>query len=639
MIRQFSNPFRFFLRRPRRRFKTPLFISFVTFVFSFVFLRSDGGPPHLPGQLPFGALRADSQTQDRQAQGGASTAGAFKPVKDSSSRPITAGGFVDGAPLYFADVTARAGLQKFRHVSGVADKRYILESPSGGVALFDYDNDGWLDIYLVNGSTFAALQGKEKPPRAALFHNDKNGAFTDVTAKAGVANERWGFGVAAGDYDNDGLEDFYVTNFGKNRLYRNNGDGTFTDVAEKVGAAIDGWSTGATFGDYDGDGDLDLFVAGYVTFDPSKLPEPRTTIEGQKYCHYRGQAVMCGPRGLEGAPDHLLRNDGGKFTDVSKQAGVADENGYYGFGAAFCDIDDDGKLDLMVANDSTPRFLYLNKGAGAFEDVGFASGFALNEDGREQAGMGLAVGDYDNDGKPDLYVTNFSDDTNTLYHNLSERRGEALFNDVTFASGHGAPTIPFLGWGAGFMDFDNDRLKDVFVANGHVYPQVDKYDWGTTWAQRPLLFKNRNRKVFDLLPAATGSGLAVVKSARGAAFGDLDNDGRLDVVLNNCDDTPTVLRNVTKGAGHWLALKLIGGPKSPRDAIGATAWLTAGGERQRADVISGASYCSQSDLRLHFGLGSATKVDKLEVRWPSGARETVDVKAVDRMITVTENPR
>lgn len=638
MIRQFSNPFRFFLRQPRRRFKTSHFISFVTFVFFFVFLQSDGGP-HLPGQLPFRALRAYSQTQDRQAQGGASTAGAFKPVKDSRSRPITAGGFVDGAPVYFADVTAQAGLQKFRHVSGVADKRYILESPSGGVALLDYDNDGWLDIYLVNGSTFAALQGKEKPPRAALFHNDKNGAFTDVTAKAGVANERWGFGVAAGDYDNDGLEDFYVTNFGKNRLYRNNGDGAFTDVAEKVGAAIDSWSTGATFGDYDGDGDLDLFVAGYVTFDPSNPPEPRTTIEGQKYCHYRGQAVMCGPRGLEGAPDHLLRNDGGKFTDVSLQAGVADENGYYGFGAAFCDIDDDGKLDLMVANDSTPRFLYLNKGAGAFEEVGFASGFALNEDGREQAGMGLAVGDYDNDGKPDLYVTNFSDDTNTLYHNLSESRGEALFNDVTFASGHGAPTIPFLGWGAGFMDFDNDRLKDVFVANGHVYPQVDKYDWGTTWAQRPLLFKNRNRKIFDLLPAATGSGLAVVKSARGAAFGDLDNDGRLDVVLNNCDDTPTVLRNVTKGAGHWLALKLIGGPKSPRDAIGATVWLTAGGERQRADVISGASYCSQSDLRLHFGLGSATKVDKLEVRWPSGARETVDVKAVDRMITVTENPR
>jgi enediyne biosynthesis protein E4 len=581
-------------------------------------------------------LTAVAQQTQEQSQGGASTAGAFKPVKDSRSRPITAGGFVDDAPVYFTDITARTGLQKFRHVSGTPDKRYILESPSGGVALFDYDNDGWLDVYLINGSTFAALQGKERAPRAALFHNNHDGTFSDVTTKAGVANERWGFGVAVGDYDNDGWADFYVTNFGKNRLYRNNGDGTFSDVAEKLGAAIDSWTTGATFGDYDGDGDLDLFVAGYVNFDPANPPEPRTTRGGQKYCYYRGQPVMCGPRGLDGAPDHLLRNDGGKFTDVSKAAGVADEKGYYGFGAAFCDLDDDGKLDLAVANDSTPNFLYrgiTGKGGDAtFEDLSFVSGFALNEDGREQACMGLGVGDYDNDGKPDLYVTNFSDDSNTLYHN----EGAAVFNDVTFAAGHGTPTIPFLGWGAGFGDFDNDGLKDVFVANGHVYPQVDKYDWGTTWAQRPLLFKNKNGKTFELLPAATNSGLAVVKSARGAAFGDLDNDGRVDVVLNNCDDTPTVLRNVTNGAGHWLSLKLVGGAKSPRDAIGATVWLTADGIRQRADVISGASYCSQSDLRLHFGLGKAAKVDKLEIRWPSGARETVEVKAVDQMMTIRE---
>jgi hypothetical protein len=577
------------------------------------------------------ALPADSQIQD-QTQGGASTAGTFKPVKDSRSRPITAGGFVDGAPVYFTDITARTGLQHFHHVSGTTDKRYILESPSGGVALFDYDNDGWLDIYLVNGSTFATLQGKEKAPRAALFHNNHDGTFTDVTAKARVANERWGFGVAVGDYDNDGWEDFYVTNFGKNRLYHNNGDGTFTDVAERLGAAIDSWSTGATFGDYDGDGDLDLFVAAYVEFDPSHPPEPRTTQGGQKYCYYRGQPVMCGPRGLAGLPDHLLRNDIGKFTDVSKQAGVADEKGYYGFGTAFCDIDDDGKLDLIVANDSTPNFLYHNKGDGTFDDASFVSGFALSEDGREQAGMGLGVGDYDNDGRPDLYVTNFSDDSNTLYHN----EGEALFNDVTFTAGHGTPTIPFLGWGTGFLDFDNDGWKDVFIANGHVYPQVDKYDWGTTWAQRPLLFKNKNGKTFDLLPAATGSGLAVVKSARGAAFGDLNNDGRIDVIMNNCDNVPTLLRNETKDAGHWLALRLIGGKQSPRDAIGATVWLTADGKRQRADVISGASYCSQSDLRLHFGLSKATKVDKLEIRWPSGLKEMIEVKGIDRVVTITE---
>jgi len=565
--------------------------------------------------------------------GGVSTAGTFKPVKDSSSRPITAGGFVEGAPTYFSDVTARTGLQKFHHVSGSSEKRYILESPSGGVALFDYDNDGWLDIYLVNGSTLPALAGKARPPGSALFHNNHDGTFTDVTARAGVANERWGFGVAVGDYDNDGWEDLYVTNFGKNRLYHNNHDGTFTDVAEKLGVAIDSWSTGATFGDYDGDGDLDLFVAGYVEFDPAKPPEPHTTQGGLKYCYFRGQPVMCGPRGLKGAPDHLLRNDGGRFVDVSKEAGVADEKGYYGFGAAFCDIDDDGKVDLIVANDSTPRFLYRNLGNGVFEDISFVSGFALNEDGREQAGMGLAIGDYDNDGRPDLYVTNFSDDSNTLYHN----EGGAIFNDVTFSSGHGTPTIPFLGWGAVFLDFDNDGLKDIFVANGHVYPQVDRYDWGTTWAQRPLLFKNRDGRVFDIVPAASGSGLAVIKSARGAAAGDIDNDGRVDVVLNNNGTTPTVLHNDTKPAGHWLSLKLIGGVGSPRDAIGSTAWLTAGGRRQRADVISGASYCSQSDLRLHFGLGQADKVDRLEILWAGGRRQVVEVAGVDRLLVIHED--
>jgi hypothetical protein len=574
--------------------------------------------------------------QGEQAQGGASTAGTFKPVKDALARPITAGGFVANAPVYFTDVTARSGLQKFVHKSGVADKRYILESPSGGVALFDYDHDGWLDIYLVNGSTFEALKGKERPPRAALFRNNRDSTFTDVTDKAGVANERWGFGVACGDFDNDGWEDFYVTNFGQNRLYRNNGDGTFTDVAGKMGVAVGGWSTGATFGDYDGDGRLDLFVAGYVDFDPERPPEPRANESGVKYCFFRGQPVMCGPRGLAGAPDRLFRNTGSGFVDVSKQAGVADEKGYYGFGAAFCDFDDDGWLDLAVANDSTPNFLYRNLtqkgGDGKFEDISFVSGFALNEDGREQAGMGLAVGDYDNDGRIDFYITNFSDDTNTLYHN----DGDGLFTDVTFAAGHGAPTIPFLGWGAGFLDFDNDGLKDLFVANGHVYPQVDRYDWGTTWAQRPLLFRNPNGKRFEVAPAKEGSGLAGLKSARGAAFGDIDNDGRVDVVINNCDSQPTLLRNETKPAGHWLSVQLIGGSKSPRDAIGATVYLIAGGKRQRADVVSGASYCSQSDLRLHFGLGEATRIDRLEIRWPNGAREKVEVSGMDRALTIIE---
>lgn len=588
-----------------------LFLPFLLFLFFFL-------PPALTAQ--------------QQSQGGASTAGEFKPVKDVLSRPITAGGFVANAPVYFTDVIARSGLQKFVHKSGVADKRYILESPSGGVALFDYDNDGWLDVYLVNGSTFAALNGKEKAPRAALFRNNRDGTFTDVTDKAGVANERWGFGVACGDFDNDGWEDFYVTNFGPNRLYRNNGNGTFTDVAEKMGVTVGGWSTGVSFGDYDGDGRLDLFVAGYVDFDPANPPEARTTESGVKYCYFRGQPVMCGPRGLKGAADHLFRNTGASFVEVSKPAGVADENGYYGFASAWIDVDDDGKLDLIVVNDSTPNYLYRNKGDGTFENISFASGFGLSEDGREQAGMGLAVGDYDNDGRVDFYVTNFSDDTNTLRHN----DGEGMFTDVTHAAGHGAPTIPFLGWGTGFIDFDNDGLKDLLVANGHVYPQVDKFDWGTTWAQRPLLFKNRDGKIFDVALAATGSGLAAVIPARGLALGDIDNDGRVDAVINNCDGHPTVLRNETAKTGHWLALKLIGGPKSTRDAIGATVWLTAGAKRQRADVVSGASYCSQSDLRLHFGLGAATKIEKLEIRWPSGAREVVPIKAIDRVVTITE---
>ena len=566
-------------------------------------------------------------------QSGTSTGGAHAPVKDALSRPITAGGFVDDAPVIFVDVTHAAGIDKFHHRSGAPEKRTILETPGSGVALLDYDNDGWLDIYLLNGSTFPALKGKEAPPRAMLLHNNHDGTFTDVTEKAGVANERWGFGVAVGDYDNDGWPDIYVSNFGKNRLYHNNHDGTLTDVAEKAGVTLGGWSTGATWGDYDHDGFLDLFVPGYAKFDPDHPPISGKGGLPPGFCNFRGIEVMCGPRGLPGEGDHLFRNNGdGTFADVSLRAGVSDPKGYYGFASVFVDVDDDGWLDLAVANDSVPKYLYRNKHDGTFEDVSYISGFALNDEGREQASMGIAVGDYNRDGKVDFYITNFSDDYNALYRN----DGDGNFSDVTARAGIAAVTLPFLGWGTGFLDYDNDGLLDIFAANGHVYPGVDKQDWGTSWAQRPLLFRNLDGAKFQEVPPATGSGLAAVMTARGAAFGDLFNDGHIDVVINNVDSTPALLRNVVKRSNHWVTLKLVGGSKSPRDAIGAKAFVIAGGVRQRGDVFSGGSYASSSDQRLHFGLGAATKVDQVEIHWPSGAKEQIALPAVDRIYTVVE---
>jgi hypothetical protein len=505
------------------------------------------------------------------------------------------------------------------------------------VAILDYDNDGWPDIYLVNGSTIDALRGKEKPPRAALFHNNQDGTFTDVTEKAGVANERWGFGVAVGDFDNDGWPDLYVTNFGKNRLYHNNHDGTFTDVADKAGVEVSGaqpvWSTGATFGDYDGDGKLDLYVTGYVKFDLNHPPVAGTAATQYSFCQYRGKPVMCGPRGLPGEHNHLFHNNGdGTFTEVSQQAGVANEKGYYGFGVVFADVNDDGKLDIAVANDSVPNYLFLNKGNGTFEDASYPSGFALKDDGREQAAMGLGIGDYDNSGHLSLYVTTFSDDYFALYKN----EGDGNFTDVSFLAGVAAVTIPFLGWGTGFLDYDNDGWKDIFDANGHVYPGVDQNDWGMTYAQRPLLFHNLDGKRFQVVPAATNSGLAVLVSARGAAFGDLFNDGKIDVVLSTIDGPPVLLRNVVSNGNNWVDLKLVGGPKSPRDAIGTKAFLTANGMTQRNDVISGGSYISNNDMRLHFGIGRAKQVDKLEICWPDGTNENISLPGNNRVFTIVE---
>ena len=559
--------------------------------------------------------------------GGASTGA---PTTYTSRRTV---GITDpNAPIVLEDVTTKTALANFHHRSGGATKDYIFETPSGGVAIFDYDNDGRPDIYLVNGSTIPAMQGKDKPPRAALYHNLGNWKFEDVTDKAGVANERWGMGVAVGDYDNDGYEDMYVTNFGVSRLYHNNGNGTFSDVAEKLHVARQGWSTGASWGDYDGDGRLDLFVPGYVQIDLNKLPPSpsESGAQSQNYCQFRGVPVMCGPRGLPGESDTLYhQKSDGTFEDVSVKAGVNDPEKYYGFSSAFVHVDDDKLLDLIVVNDSTPKQLYINKGNGTFEEIGYPSGVALNENGREQAGMGLAIGDYDNDGRVDFHITNFSDDSNVLYHN----DGETNFTDVTFQAGLGEISIPFLGWGTSFLDYDNDGWLDLFVVNGHVYPQVDAHQWGTSYAQQPLLFRNLNGK-FERVGARPGNALANAWPGRGLAVGDLDGDGRLDLVINNLDEKPTVLRNVAASTGHWLGVHLIA--RAPRDAIGSIAYLTTGKLRQRQDVISGAVYCSQNDMTLHFGLGAATKVDKLEIQWPDGSTEVVQVPAIDRTITITQ---
>ncbi|HEX8502401.1 MAG TPA: CRTAC1 family protein [Pyrinomonadaceae bacterium] len=524
------------------------------------------------------------------------------------------------AQVRLTDVTEAAGVA-FRHVAS-PDKKYIVESMSGGVALFDYDADGWLDLFLVNSLTVELVKSGGKT-RSALYRNQGDGTFKDVTDRSGLADVGWGMGAAAGDYDNDGDADLYVTCLGPNRLYRNNGDGTFTDVAAKAGVADPRWSTGAAFVDYDNDGRLDLFVANYVDFRLDRLPE----FGKGKTCQYKGIAVQCGPRGLPGAGDSLYHNEGnGTFSDVSKKAGVSDPGGFYGLGVVCSDFDEDGLTDIYVANDSTPNFLYRNQGDGTFKDVGFVSGTAVNENGSEQGSMGVAVGDYDHDGRFDVFVTNFADEYNTLY-----RGGARLnFTDVSYAAKLAEVALPLVGWGTEFFDYDNDGWLDLFVANGHVYPQLENYK------QRKLLHRNNRDGTFAEAAEAAGAALAEKRAARGTAFGDLDNDGDVDLVVGDLDGPPQVLRNDGGNAAGNAVLVRTVGVKANRDGIGARVKIVAGDLVQVDEVRSGASYISQSDLRLHFGLGARTKIDLVEVRWPGGAVEKINGAPANKILTVKE---
>ncbi|MDT5061387.1 MAG: enediyne biosynthesis protein [Acidobacteriota bacterium] len=521
--------------------------------------------------------------------------------------------------IQFTDITEKAGI-KFKHVAS-PDKKYIVESMSGGVALIDYDNDGLPDIYFVNSLTVEMVKSKEKT-RSALYRNNGDGTFTDVTDKAGVGDVGWGMGVAVGDYNNDGFDDIYVTCLGPNHLYKNNGDGTFTDVTGSAGVNDPRWSTGAAFVDYDNDGKLDLFVANYVDFDINHLPE----FGKGKTCQYKNIPVQCGPRGLPGAGDTLYHNNGdGTFTDVSKKAGVSDPNGYYGLGVICSDFDGDGFVDIYVANDSTPNFLYKNNGDGTFKEVGFVSGSAVNENGSEQGSMGVTVADYDHDGKFDIFVTNFADEYNTLYRG----EGRLSFAEVSYAAKVAAVSLVYVGWGTKFFDYDNDGWVDLFVANGHVYPQLENY------LQRKLLHRNNRDGTFTEVSAQAGAPLMEKRAGRGVAFGDIDNDGDIDLVVNDLDGSPQLLRNDGGNSNNSILIKTVG-VKSNRDGIGALVKVVSGDLTQVDEVRSGASYISQSDLRLHFGLERRTKIDLIEVRWPSGVVDKISDASVNRILTVKE---
>jgi hypothetical protein len=555
------------------------------------------------------------------------------------------GGTADRSdPVVFTDVTAAAGLSQAVNVSGSPDKQLLLEEMGCGAAFFDYDNDGWLDIFLVNGSSFDPAV-RERRPTSYLFHNNRDGTFTDVTRRAGLTYSGWGQGCCVGDYDNDGFDDLFVSYWGRNVLYHNNGDGTFTDVSEKAGVAGSGtrWGAGCCFLDYDRDGHLDLFVANYVNFDPATAPRPGES----DYCRYNDIPVACGPLGFAGGTNVLYRNRGdGTFADVSESSGIANPRGpssmvfvrsnwrptgSYGMGAAAADFDNDGWPDIYVACDTAPSLLYRNNHDGTFREVGVPAGCAFDEHGTALAGMGVGVADFDGDGLLDIVRTNFSEQVTSLYRNF----GRGSFEDASLRAGLGV-NQKFLGFGVDFFDFENDGWQDIFIANGHVYSQLADRKLHISYRQPNVLYRNLRNGRFEDVSATAGAAIRVPNLGRGCAFGDFDNDGDVDVLVNNLDGPPTLLRNDGGNRSNWILVKCVG-TRSNRSGIGTRATVTAGGRRQIAEVASGTSYYSQSDLRLHFGLGRADRAESVELSWPSGVKETLGDLPANHLYVVHES--
>ena len=527
----------------------------------------------------------------------------------------------------FTNVAREAGLDVTTIYGGQQSNKYLLETTGCGAAALDYDGDGWMDIFLVNGTTLEGFP-KGQEPTNHLYRNKGNGTFEDVTKRAGLAASGWGQGACAGDYDNDGHEDLFVTYWGQNKLYRNTGDGTFEDVTSRAGLTQTRarWGAGCAFLDYDRDGRLDLLAANYIDLDLSTTPVPESGL-----CRYKGIPVACGPPGLRGGKNVLYHNRGdGTFEDVSERSGITRAKGTYGLGVSTLDFDGDGWTDVYVANDSNPSALYRNNHDGTFTDIGVGSGCAYSQDGKPQAGMGLAIGDYDRNGTMDIFKTNFAGDTSTLYANT----GNGFCEDRTFSSGIGFNTR-WLGWGVGFLDLDGDGWLDLFLVNGHVYPEVERIKTEAGYKQRKVVYRNLHNGRFADVTEQLGPPVTVAKAGRGAAFADFDNDGDVDVVVNNVHDTPDLFRLDRTADVHWVSLKLVG-TRSNRDAIGALARVVTADGEQRQEVRGGGSYYSQNDLRLHFGLGSNRAIDRVIVRWPTGREETFTGLAIDRLHTLKE---